>query len=245
MMHTIVTLHSGALNKTANSQEYLDLAAEMKPDVVEVDVRCTADGNVVLHHDPDVKNASQRMVIVEHSLAELKELSPGLLTLSDAMKFCRGHKLFMNLDLKESDAADSVIEVIKKQDMARDILFSGCGKKEILHIRKNLPEARVLLNVDDEELNCEGREYSDAVERNVYNASEWGCCGLNINYKYCKNELVNYARTRSLPLMIWTVDDEENLRHFISLGVYSITTNRIDLFHMIQQEFEKNIQAIS
>lgn len=243
MMHTIVTLHSGALNKTANSQEYLDLAAKMKPDVVEVDVRCTADGIVILHHDPDVVGANRRMVIAEHSLAELKVLSPGILTLSEAMKFCHGHKLFMNLDLKDSDAADSVIEVVKKQDMPRDVLFSGCGKKDILHIRKNLPEARVLLNVNDEELNCEGKEYSEAVERNVYNASAWGCCGLNVNYKYCKIELVNYARTRSLPLMIWTVDDEELLRHFISLGVYSITTNRIDLFHMIQMEFEKQSQS--
>ncbi|MBF9016539.1 MULTISPECIES: glycerophosphodiester phosphodiesterase [unclassified Oceanispirochaeta] len=242
MIHTIVTLHSGALDKTPNSQEYLDLAAEMKPDVVEVDVRCTSDGIVVLHHDPDVKDTAQSLVIAENSLRELKVLSQDLLTLSEAMIFCKKHKLFMNLDLKESNAADAVIRVIKEQDMARDILFSGCGKKEILHIRKNLPEARVLLNVEDDELNCDGSQYSDAVVRNVYNASEWGCCGLNINHQYCKNELVNYARTRSLPLMIWTVDDEEKLRHFISLGVYSITTNRIDLFHMIQQEFEEKIR---
>ncbi len=236
MMHTIVTLHSGAQDRVPNSQSYLDLAAEKKPDVVEVDVRRTSDGIAVLHHNPDVRIGDNSLLIKDAPLERLLAVKPGLLTLSQAMEFCHKHKLFMNLDLKETEAADPAISDIRKLDMAKEILFSGCGRKEILYIREHLPHARVLLNVDDEELDCEGDQYTAAVERNVYNASELGCCGLNVNYLYCREEMVSYARTRSLPLMVWTIDNEQEMRRFLKLGVYSITTNRIDFFHRIQKE---------
>ena len=142
----------------------------------------------------------------------------------------------MNLDLKSAGAADSVIDTIKQQNMIKEILFSGCRRDEILYLREQLPNVRVLLNIDDHELDLSGDTYTDAVAQFVYLASELGCCGLNINYRYCRPELISYARTRSLPLMVWTIDDEKEMRRFLSLGVYSITTNRIDLFHKIQKE---------
>ena len=223
-------------NSIPNSQAYLDLAAEKRPDVVEVDIRRTSDGIAVLHHNPDVRIGDSSLLIKDAPLERLRAVKPGLLTLSHAMEFCRKHKLFMNLDLKEIEAADPVIADIKKMGMAKEILFSGCGRKEILYIREHMPHARVLLNVEDEELDCKGNEYTAAVERNVYSASELGCCGLNVNYLYCRKEMVSYTRTRSLPLMVWTIDDEQEMRQFLKLGVYSITTNRIDFFHRIQKE---------
>lgn len=239
MINTIVTLHSGALDRIPNSREYLDLAVEVKPDVVEVDVRSTSDGIAVLHHDPGVGDDGVAFGIEDHSWEELSVLKPGLMTLSEAMKICHKNHLFMNLDLKTPGAADSAIKIIKKQNMTKEILFSGCRRDEILYLREHLPNIRVLLNIDDHELDFSGDEYMDAVVQLVYLASELGCCGLNINYRYCHQELISYARTRSMPLMVWTIDEDAEIRRFLSLGIYSITTNRIDLFHKIQAEMNQ------
>ncbi|OQY32151.1 MAG: hypothetical protein B6241_12000 [Spirochaetaceae bacterium 4572_59] len=236
MINTIVTLHSGAHGLVPNSQEYLDLAARVKPDVVEVDVRSTSGGIAVLHHDPFVCQDGAEYAIEDSSWEKLSTLKPGLITLTEAMKFCHKNHLFMNLDLKTPRAADSVVKVVKKQKMTKEILFSGCRRDDILYLREQIPNIRILLNIDDHELDLDGDDYMDAVVQFVYLASELGCCGLNINYSYCRPELISYARTRSMPLMLWTIDHEAEMRRFLSLGVYSITTNRIDLFHKLQSE---------
>jgi glycerophosphoryl diester phosphodiesterase len=234
MMHTIVTLHSGALGSDPNSREYLNLAAEFKPDLVELDVRCSSDGVALLYHDPAVIKENESYLIAKTSFAVLQDAVSEILPLEEALIFCRRKKLFMNLDIKTPETAGIAIDTVRRQGMTSDILFSGCRREEILDIRRRLPDSRVLLNVDEEELRAEGGEYMDNVVRNVYQASELGCCGLNVNYLYCRPELISYARTRGLPVMVWTIDDEMTMRKFLSWGAYSITTNRIDLFYKIR-----------
>ncbi len=225
----LITLHSGALGTPPNSLHYLETAIRYMPDIIEVDVRETRDNKAVLCHDSFIADSKNREYILNrHTLSELKEVKPDLLTLKEALSFSSEKGLFLNLDLKSLSAADALIYELNHQNQTDNIIVSGCHKKEASYLRKKIPHIRVLYNIQDDELAADPEAYLDSVKTVANEASRLGCCGLNVNYLHCRRELVKYASLRSLPTMVWTIDEEDMIQKFIEMGVYSITTNRID-----------------
>ena len=55
------------------------------------------------------------------------------------------------------------------------------------------------------------------------------CCGINIEYMYLSDELIQTARKRYLPISIWTLKDSDNLDDYLNMGLYSITTTAVNL----------------
>src|SRR6476646_2920170 len=78
-----------------NTVEAFTRARELGADGVELDVRRTADGVLVVHHDPAVRDVG---LIASLSLAELRAARPRLATLDDALDACRG--LVVNAEVK-------------------------------------------------------------------------------------------------------------------------------------------------
>lgn len=232
----LITLHSGALGTPPNSLEYLKTAAAYRPDIIEVDVRRTRDGRAVLCHDPYIPLGEERCFLEETDLSELLRIKPDLMTLREALLYSREKGLFLNLDLKSLSAADALVHELKSLGESRNIILSGCGAEETLYLRERIRDLRVLLNVPDRLLDREEGEYMDGVVETVSLGSRLGCCGLNVDYRYCRPELVRYASVRSLPVMVWTVDREEDMKRLGAMGVYSITTNRIDLLKELPRE---------
>ena len=100
--------------------------------MVEVDLRPTADRNIILHHDPsmkriyDVDKRPEQMTLSE--LKELKAIAGGNapMTLEEAVLLCRGKVHFM-VDLKPQSSEPwfyTVIDsILKKYDMLDGAFF--------------------------------------------------------------------------------------------------------------------------
>ncbi len=220
----LITLHSGAAETVPNSMEYLQEAVSLKPDITEIDVRKTRDNLAVLCHDPYIRSGNGEYLLEEHSLRDLRELNPGLLTLREALAFSLENGLFLNLDLKTIAAADALLHELKRLPGTLNFIVTGCHGREAGYIRTKAPDIRVLLNVEEDSLSG---SYGEAVADVVNQAFSLGCWGLNINYRVCRPELVRYALSRELPVMVWTIDTAEEMRRFWDMGVYSITTNNM------------------
>jgi Glycerophosphoryl diester phosphodiesterase len=107
----LVLAHRGAcLRAPENTVEAFAVARELGADGVELDVRRTADGVLVVHHDPEVRDVG---LIASMTLADLRAARPQLATLEDALDACRG--LVVNAEVKclpwepDSDADGSVM----------------------------------------------------------------------------------------------------------------------------------------
>src|SRR5436190_11556423 len=70
-------------------------ARELGADGVELDVRRSGDGVLVVHHDPDIRDVGR---IASLPLAELRAARPQLATLEEALAACRG--LVVNAEVK-------------------------------------------------------------------------------------------------------------------------------------------------
>lgn len=222
--HLLITAHSGALGTQGNSMEYLIQACLAQPDIIEIDLRKTLDGKVVLSHDPSIEGCSQS--IAEMTYEDLLLHDPALLLLEDAFDICFAHAIKVNLDIKEYEVVAPACAIIEARQCSSQILFSGCREDEIFLIRQHLPLAKVLYNAHpwDRQIYPEYGWYAQAM---IEAAQTSDSSGLNISREYVQEELFILARKELLPIFVWTVEKREQMRMMISFGAASLTTKNV------------------
>ena len=60
-------IHNGAGNTEINSMDYINFSISMRPDFIEVDVRCTSDMIPVLHHDSFITVKDEKIYLKDPS----------------------------------------------------------------------------------------------------------------------------------------------------------------------------------
>lgn len=221
----LITAHSGFMGTPANTIISVLEGVKSEAEFIEVDVRATKDGIAVLAHDNVLKLPLGRSARVEdisyEEINALRKNGEKMTKLEEALDLAKSYNKMMNLDLKLLEGSEAMINAIKRVNMVDSVLISGCDYKKACHMSKNYPGFQVLLNAE---------EYADedifAINscRDAVNAS---CCGININHRTCSIKLLEYARLRCLPVFIWTVDRDEDMKRYIEMGVDSITTNNV------------------
>src|SRR6476620_7134670 len=138
----LVLAHRGACRRAPeNTLEAFRMAAELGADGVELDVRRTADGVLVVSHDPVVPGFG---LLVEHSFARLRAEAPAVPTLDEA--FAVLDDLFVNAEIKcfptEPDAdpervvARGVVEAVDRGDRFERVIVSSFELDAIDAVRK-------------------------------------------------------------------------------------------------------------
>ena len=122
---------------------------------------------------------------------------------------------------------DPTVSMLRKNDMVDRVVFSGCEARRARYVKSHYADCQVLFNVSEAQYEQGIADHGAFVRSICRDAAEASCCGLNVYATSCSEELVAYAALRYLPVSVWTVDDVETMRHFLRLGVYSITTNQV------------------
>lgn len=238
--YTLITAHSGCNNTLPNSLESVITGMESGADFVEVDVRSTKDGLPVLFHDDFMKTMDHGSVrISDHTLTELNRLMKTdskesnqiseIITLNDAIFIANDFGGLLNVDVKDDQCIVPMTKAVKKANMIDSVIISGCEYARAASLKKKYPEFQVLLNLSEKLFLDKEKSASVIAEEICRMAVEASSCGINIEFKYLTDELIQTARKRFLPISIWTLTERENLDDYLSMGLYSITTTAVDL----------------
>jgi glycerophosphoryl diester phosphodiesterase len=209
-----------------NGREHLRRAMASGADSVELDIRLSADGVVLLSHDdfapgPDGTRAALRSLSRE-ALRSLGGPEP-VLDLEEALELLGGSSLNLNLDAKEPEAALAAAECLSALGMADRAIFSGLEPEAAESLRAALGGFARLLNADPL-LPASGYGL-DSIREASRIARECGCCGLNLDFRAATEELMAFAYARCLPVFLWTVDEPEDMETALGLEPYSLTSN--------------------
>ena len=147
-----------------NSLPAIQGAIDAGVDYVEIDVRTTSDGQLVLMHDPTVNRMTDgKGKVKDMTLAEIKKLDlgarfpgqfPGLRvpTFDEVLEFCKG-KIGIYVDTKDATPQD-LIAAIERHDMGNHVMFWSEHTdflKQVHDLRPNwiiMPEAFNPKNVE-------------------------------------------------------------------------------------------------
>jgi glycerophosphoryl diester phosphodiesterase len=191
---------------------------------VEVDVRRTLDGALVVHHDPAPPGGP---VLRTVDLAEVRRQLPAIPTLDEALDECAG--LLVNVEIKnlpwEPDfdpneaVADAVVELLAARGGSDHVLVSSFHLPTIDHVRTIAPEVpTAFLCIAGIDL----RAMADL-------AADHGHVAVHPDVRALEGptaaELVGHALTRGLAVNVWTVNEPADAVRLTRLGVTGLITD--------------------
>ncbi len=216
-------------------------------DMIELDVRTSGDGVVMVFHDPTVDRTTDGSgEIGRKSLAELRDLDAGFRFLdpSGSASFRGAGVRIPTFEEVLESFPDVRLNVEAKDHRSAPFLV------EI--IRRFGAEDRVLVTAEWESNRREVRGYSGpwgASRRQITAFFFLAASGLFPSYSPACDVLqipevywgipiltprfLEEAHRRNLPVHVWTVDDPDAMRRLLELGVDGIQTDRPDLLGRI------------
>lgn len=208
-----------------NTVEAFRLAKELGADWVELDVRLSADGVVVVHHDAQL--ADGRM-LGELTIEQLPDSVPSL---AEALEACEG--MGVNIEIKnlpddpDYDADHAVVDAVAGLAQAylgpeRTLISSfNMDSVDRMHrVDPSLPCAWLFFQMTDP---------ASVVDRAV--AHEMAAIHPFDNL--VDAAMVRRAHEAGLRVNVWTVDDPERMGALIELGVDGICTNVPDVMRAV------------
>jgi glycerophosphoryl diester phosphodiesterase len=222
-----VIAHRGASGRRPeNTLPAYELAVEMGADMIEIDLHRTRDGAIVITHDEELAGLGGRGEIADATLAEVRALDAGggerVPTLPEVLDGF-GAAIDFNLELKRGSHAEyeelerETLAEVERRGLLSRTLFSSFFDPVLKRLRQLSPEARIGFLVSR-------RFPSRALER----ARAVGAEALHPQAPLVTAELVREAHAEGLAVYVFTVDDQDEMRRMLDLGVDGLFTNHPD-----------------
>jgi glycerophosphoryl diester phosphodiesterase len=227
----VVIAHRGAsAYEPENTLAAYALAVEQGADMIEIDLHRTRDGAIVITHDADLRRLGVDGVIADLTLDEVRSVEAGrastgsekVPTLEEVLDGF-GRRIGFNLELKWSPAGDyagleaATLAALETRGLGDSILFSSFRDSILARLRAACPAARLATLVDPRH-----------ADRMLERAEAVGSEALNPHFLLVTGELVRDAHAAGLAVYPYTVDDAEQMKRLLDLGVDGLFTNRPD-----------------
>ncbi len=214
----LIIAHRGAPNVAAeNSARAIQAAVELRADMIEVDLRTTGDGEIVLFHDEDTSRmAGVKKMVEESTLAELEGLTlPGgesIIGLRDALKIVGG-KIPLNLELKSEGSGRALAAYLGANPCEGLIIVSSFKPAELEEFREAAPDIPTSVLV------------RSPSRRDIERARQGRFLSINVNSRHVKGWMAEKSRDLGIALFVYTVDEEEAFFHLVRMGISGFFTN--------------------
>lgn len=222
-LSTQVMAHRGASRAEAeNTVAAFRRAGQMGAHAVELDVRRTADGVLVVHHNPHLADGR---LIASLAFAELRKDAPQVPTLGEALDACDG--MWVNVEIKNDPEEPDFdpTELIADETMAL-LLARGtdhrwlisCFRVETVDrchaIAPHIPTAWLCVEAP-------AGTAADLVRR--------GHAALHPWVGALTKEVIDECHAHGVRVNTWTCDDSDRMRELITWGIDGICTNVPDV----------------
>ncbi|KPH97403.1 glycerophosphoryl diester phosphodiesterase [Actinobacteria bacterium OK074] len=195
-----------------NTLDAIQRAAVAGPGAIEVDLRRTADGVVVLHHDDDLSRLwAREEALADLTLTQLRTLVPEIPTLAEALAVAAGVPLLL-------DTGDPAVATAAHAELAgpHGSLAMFCGGAEAMAaVRERDEDITLFLSWYGEQPPSE--DVLVAVRPTYFNPE----------HRFLDAESVAQWHARGLRVSCWTVDDADRRAELLSWGVDAIISNDV------------------
>lgn len=200
----ILTAHGGAEGTGRNSMRYFNEIFQHKINAIEVDVR-----------------KSGRLLYISHMRTFFPKKA---IPLTYVFEYVKEHNLKVNCDLKNRRIIGEVIALAKSMQVLTNLIFTGAIYPKDL---PNITAGDVYVN------NCfyfplaPNIDNITKIKKILDDTNNKHIIGLNIQYRYATDEFIKKAKELNLPLSVYTLDSDSELRRIIPYDVANITTNTV------------------
>ncbi|MDH5768818.1 MAG: glycerophosphodiester phosphodiesterase [Nitrospirota bacterium] len=211
--------HRGArAYEIENTLKSYKKAIELGANAVELDVRKSHDGELIVIHDDNLKRVFGKDIpVTRMTLKELKQLTGDKIpTLDEALQFIDKKVEKILVELKEVGYEKKVLEVIKKENIHERVIIVSFHEIALVNVRK----------LDD---NIEtGLIY--ARHKNPINAAmKLNAQYLVPLYRLIHTKNIEDAHKNNLRVIVWTINTKQEAKQYRDKGVDGIASDKPDI----------------
>ena len=237
----------GALEAPENTLEAFARGLRAGADRLELDVHGTADGAVVVIHDPTLDRTTDGSGEVRRrTLAEVQALDAGyrfrdehgahafrgrgvrVPALAELLEAFPGVPLNIEIKQREPAIEDAVFAVLDRFAARRQVLLAAEDGRIMQHIRERAGGVLTGSSVDDVVA------FAEAWEQGRLEAYRHPGAALQVPPDFLGRplvsaEMVQKAHRLGVEVHVWTIDDPSEIERLLALGVDGIMTDRPSL----------------
>ncbi|MBT3341777.1 MAG: glycerophosphodiester phosphodiesterase [Gemmatimonadetes bacterium] len=253
MIHPLRIAHRGASAQAPeNTLAAFEQAIRLGVDMLEIDVRASCDGEVVVIHDAAIDRTTNRVgQVAELSFEQLRQADAGswfdaqfkgeqIPTLSEVLDLAR-HRAIVLIEIKADHLAERVLQQISAagaQDAVVVQSFDPETVRRIKSIEPMMPTSLLMGDLPKSPSRLRAR-------RMVREVLAVGANALSIWHAALTPAFHEEMRMRGISVWVWTVDEEVVLRDVTQLGVQGIITNHPDRLNDVLLDLERDGAIIS
>lgn len=244
---TVIAHRGASAYYPENTLAAFEGAIAMGADMVEMDIQLTADGEVVAFHDEKIGRCTDSSgKVAECTLDKLRMLDAGswfdkkfrgtrIPTLMEVLKFCKD-KIAVNIEIKSEAVTDMIsggieekcLKIVQQAGMGEHTVFSSFDPRALMHLKEI--DGSVSAAVLFEKKYYGSRLPSDIIA--ALGADAFNCSQRELNRKWLAD-----LKLHKIPVNIYTVNDEKNMRRLLTMGVDGIFTNCPDVLRKVWTDF--------
>lgn len=229
-----------------NTRASFQKAVELGSDMIELDVRLSKDGQVVVIHDDTIdRTTNGRGKVADYSLKELKQFDAGswfapqfsgeqIPTLKEVLELAKG-KILVNIEIKDEslgqysimDLADRALQEVKKAGMEDQVIFVSFYPVALERIKER--DSRIWVGL------LYHKPWNSLPE--VTGRRSFPVLGLRNSY-LTKGKIARIHQ-EGMKVNVYTVNSEKEMEQFVGWGIDGIITNYPDrLTKILQKKFK-------
>lgn len=217
-----------------NSFRAFKSAVDIGYKYLETDVHLTKDGFLIAFHDDTLDRVTDKSGLIRDlTLSEIKKAKiagtdeiPLLSELLNSFTDC-----FFNIDCKVDETVQPLINLINNKDFINRVCIGSFSQKRINFIRKSLGKfvktsmgpAEVILS---KFLSYTSLGYNF---KSSYTSIPIRRYGINL----LEERNINYLKSNNQKVIAWTINDEDQMKMLINIGIDGIMTDNLTLLKKV------------
>ena len=211
-----------------NTMASVNLAWELGADAVEIDIYKSQDNQIMVCHDDTTNRTSGLKLVISKSKAKLlRKLDMGswkdhkyagekMPYLTEVITSIPEHKMLV-VEIKcGKEIIPYLKEILDTTPKVSQITFIAFDWETIVETKKAFPGNKCYWLSEE----------SEGLSEKMKEAAKYKLSGVNLYHELINQAVMNQAKRYKLDVLCWTVDEADEARRLIKLGVSGITTNR-------------------
>ncbi len=172
---------------------------------LELDIRSTLDGHLVVHHNARLG----RRLIAATALQDLRRLHPYLATLPEVLRHY-GSRCWLDLELKAPGSEQLLVHLLRRQPPRRGFVVSSFEPSVLRRLAALEPTLPLCWNISS---------------RQPLRWPRVSLACVAAHERRVTASFLRACRRRHLPVLAWTVNRPERMRQLAAIGVAGILSD--------------------
>jgi glycerophosphoryl diester phosphodiesterase len=216
----------GAALAPENTLAAFDNGLALGSDGLELDVRLSRDGVVVVHHDRTLDRTTDLAGPVRgRDARELRRA--GVPSLAEVLGRYRDVRIIVELKINRPELAGAVVDVVRRADAVQRVCVGAFGLRALRAVRRLEPALATSAARAEVRWALYRSRCRWPVRRAPYSAYQ--VPERSGATRVITPRFVADAHAAQLAVQVWTVDTEEEARRLLGWGVDGLITDRPDL----------------